>query len=238
MSIDLEKMSASELEALLKQKRKEEREKRMREHESYEVKRDKLVSELMSRAKTIHSLMRDFKVFAIKSLKEFREIADSYGDIRSNSKGGFSLRHRETQEVVSLDRNVVAEYDERAAIAEQHIKDFLLDKVKKRNLATYRTITALLVRNKMGDFTTSRIASLLSIKDNYDDERWIKAMELFEKSFRIREKSYSVSFYKKNSMQKDESIPLSFSAISIDDDSEGNTETAETIEAPKTQEAE
>lgn len=214
-NIDLSSLSACELEALLQQKKKEEREARARAREIYEQQRDELVSELVQRAQVLHMQMRDFKQYAIDRLEEFRETANLYGDIRRNSKGGFSLRHRRTQEMVSLDRNSVPEYDERAALAETLIKEFLEDKVKKRDLPTYRTIMALMERNKQGDLTVSRIASLLKVKDNYDDERWMKAMELFEESFRIREISYSVSFYNKDNMQKDKAITLTFASIPV-----------------------
>lgn len=215
MSIDLSEISTAELEALLKMKQQEDRERRARDRENYEQKRDELVAELVQRAHVLHMQMRDFKQYAIDRLEEFREIANAYGDIRRNSKGGFSIRHRATNEMVSLDRNAVPEYDERAALAETLIKEFLEDKVKKRDLPTYRTIMALMERNKQGDLTVSRIASLLKVRDNYEDERWVKAMNLFEESFRIREISYSVSFYKKTLLEKDEAISLTFASIPV-----------------------
>src|SRR5574343_130390 len=215
MSIDLSEISTAELEALLKMKQQEDRERRARDRENYEQKRYELVAELVQRAHVLHMQMRDFKQYAIDRLEEFREIANAYGDIRRNSKGGFSIRHRATNEMVSLDRNAVPEYDERAALAETLIKEFLEDKVKKRDLPTYRTIMALMERNKQGDLTVSRIASLLKVRDNYEDERWVKAMNLFEESFRIREISYSVSFYKKTLLEKDEAISLTFASIPV-----------------------
>lgn len=214
-NIDLTNPTIEQLEALLAEKRKEEKAKKMRARESYEAGRDTLVEQLVARAKVLNDQMRDFKQYAIDQLEAFRETANDYGDIRRNSKGGFSLRHRVTGEMVSLDRNSIPEYDERAASAEGLLKEFLEDKVKKRDLPTYRTIMALMERNKQGDLTPSRIASLLKVKDNYDDPRWIKAMELFEESFRIREISYSVSFYRKDSMQKDQAIVLTFASIPV-----------------------
>ncbi len=214
--IDVTQLSAADLESLLRAKQKEEKEKKAKERDAYEASRDELVAELVQRAQVLHIQMRQFKQYAIDALEEFRERANAYGDIRSNSKGGFGLRHRNNGQMVSLDRNTVPEYDERAAMAEALLKEFLEDKVKKRDLATYRTIMALMERNKQGDLTVSRVASLLKVKDNYDDERWIKAMELFEESFRIREISYSVSFYKKDNMQKDQAITLTFASIPVE----------------------
>ena len=213
--IDLSGLTSAELEAILVERKKEERIAKLKARESYEAGRDMLVEQLVARAKVLNDQMRDFKQYAIDQLEAFRETANDYGDIRKNSKGGFSLRHRHTGEMVSLDRNSIPEYDERASSAESLLKEFLEDKIKKRDLSTYRTIMALMQRNKQGDLTPSRIASLISVKDNYDDPRWQKAIELFEESFRIREISYSVSFYRKDSLQKDQAIVLTFASISV-----------------------
>lgn len=213
--IDLNQVTTAQLEAMLAEKKKEDKQKRLKEREAYEADRDQLVNQLVARAKVLNDQMRDFKQYAIDQLEAFREKANDYGDIRKNSKGGFSLRHRATSEMVSLDRNSIPEYDERAAMAEGQLKEFLEDKVKKKDLATYRTIMALMERNKQGDLTPSRIASLLKVRDNYDDERWQKAMQLFEESFRIREISYSVSFFRKDSMEKDQAIVLTFASIPV-----------------------
>lgn len=214
-TIDLSKIPTSELEAYLAEKKKQERAEKVKRRKHYEATRDTLTAQLVARAAVLNAQMRDFKQYAIDALEEFREMANEYGEIRKNSKGGFSLRHQESGEMVSLDRNSVPEYDERASMAEELLKEFLEDKIKKRDLQTYRTINALMARNKQGDLIPSRIASLISIKDNYDDPRWHKAIQLYEESFRIREISYSVSFYRKDSMQKDQAIVLTFASIPV-----------------------
>lgn len=214
--MDNDNMTVEQLEQLLAEKKKEEKQLRLQKKAEYEKKRDELINSVIGRAKVLHDQMRDFKQYCLEQLESFRETAAEYGDIRSNSKGGFSLRHNETQELVSLDRNVTNEYDERASMAEDLIKEFLEDKVKKKDAQTYRTIRALLDRNSQGDLTPSRVASLLKVRDNYSDERWVKAMDLFEESFRIREISYSVSFYRKDDMGKDKAISLSFPSIPVD----------------------
>lgn len=213
--MDVQELSLQELEAALAVKKKEEREKKAMKKAVYEQDRDRLVENLLSRAKVLHNQMRDYKQYCMEQLEKFRGEALEYGDIRSNSKGGFSLRHEKSQDMVVLERNSIPEYDERAQMAESLIKEFLEDTVKKKDLQTYKTIAALLERNKKGDYTPGRVASLLKIKDNYSDPRWVKAMELYEEGFRIREISYSVSFYTKDQMGKDKALVLTFASIPV-----------------------
>lgn len=211
--ISLENISYQELEAMLKEKREQERIERSRRKAEYEWERDQLVDQMVARAKTLQRQMQDFKNYCLEQFEEFRDTANEYGDIRSNSKGGFSLRSSATENLVSLDRNTVSEYDERAAMAEALLREFLEETVKKRDKQTYRVISTLLQRNKEGEYTPGRVASLLKIKDNYDDPRWLKAMELFEESYQNRMISYSVSFFKKDNMGKDVPVTLTFSRL-------------------------
>ncbi|MDP2401780.1 MAG: DUF3164 family protein, partial [Actinomycetota bacterium] len=84
-------LSIAELEAMLAEKKKQDRIAKLKARENYEAGRDELVSQLVARAKVLNDQMRDFKQYAIDKLEAFRETANDYGDIRKNSKGGFSL---------------------------------------------------------------------------------------------------------------------------------------------------
>lgn len=210
---NLENLSSAELEKLLAEKKKQEKEQRQKLKREYEAKRDAMVSKMVNLAIEQHIKLKEFKDKAMAEVEAFRELAKTYGDIKSNSKGGFGLRTKDQKYMMVLDRNTKPEYDERAGMAEQLLKEFLEDKVKKHDLKVYRTISALMERNKKGDYTPARIASLLKIKDNYDDVRWIKAMELFEESFQNRTISMSLSFYIKDENGKDQLISLSFPSL-------------------------
>ncbi|NJM14041.1 MAG: DUF3164 family protein [Bacteroidales bacterium] len=75
---------------------------------------------------------------------------------------------------------------------------------------------ALISKNKAGDFTPSQVAKLLSVRDNYADERWRKAMVLFEESYRVRDVSYSIEFFTKDNQGKDKAIMLNFSVLPVE----------------------
>lgn len=211
--IDISKLDVAEIEQLLAEKKKAEKQKELERRAQYEKERDELVIDLVNRAENLSREMKLFKETALKKLEKFKEKAQKYGDVRSNSKGGFGLRTRDGVMKVAYVRNIKTEYDERADMAEELIMDFLVDKVKKRDLADYKTITALLTRNKAGDFNPVQINTIISIEDNYDDPRWRKAVKLFKESYRITDVSMSVEFFKKDERSKDVSIPLTFASL-------------------------
>lgn len=226
-TIDLSKMSAADLEAALKEKRDQERRDREARKAGYEAERHDLVVRLAKQAEELSIRLAEFKTIAVRQLEEFRKRAEEYGDIRSNSKGGFSIRNANGTYKVAYERNVVSEYDERADLAESLLREFLSDMVKKRDAQAYEIITGLLERGKRGDFNPAAVNALLKMKDKYTDERWVKAMALFIESFNTRLISMNVSFFKKNAMDKDVLIPLTFA--SIEPDVTPNTESHERV---------
>ena len=212
--LDLSNLSTNELESLLEKKRQEEAEHRRKEREKYESDRNKLVHDLCNQAKEMSRQLARFKLESMKRVQEFHEKAKSYGDIRSNSKGGFSLRDAQQLFKIAYERNIMSEYDERANMAEAKMREFLEDKVKARDKKTFRMVMSLITRNKKtGDFNPVSINSLLAIEDNYDDPRWKEALKLFRESYQVRLISMSLSFYEKDQQGRDSLIPLSFSRI-------------------------
>ena len=143
-------LTPEELEVLLEQKRKEKAAERLKAKEKYETGRNTFVTQLVAEAKELEQLLIAFKTKCFIGFEEFREQANRYGDIRTNSKGGFSLRNNETGAMARLERNKVIENDERLDMAIPLINEFLEDTVKKRSLADYKFIAALMAKNKKG----------------------------------------------------------------------------------------
>jgi ribosomal protein L31E len=211
--IDLSQLSTEDLKKALAEKEKQEKAEKIIKRQEYESQRDKIVDTMVSEASEISNIMSAFKTDSFKLLEEFKTQLLEYGQIRASSKGGFSIRSSKTNQMVSLRRNVISEYDERADTALALLREFLEETIKKKDIQTYRTISALIEKNKAGDINPSRVADLLSVKDNYDDARWTKAMELLTESYREREVSYNIEFYRKNDLGKDEMISLSFASL-------------------------
>lgn len=212
---DVSQMSTQELKELLARKEKQEREARIKKRENYERRRDHMVRNMVTEAGILQGIMSKFKAATMLKLEEFSKEAHLYGQIKKHSKGGFSLRTTDGQMMVRYERNTSPEYDERAGMAEELLKEFLEDKVKKRDKKAFIMVTNLLSRDKEGRYYPSRINGLLKIRDLYADERWQKAMQLFEESYRNRLVSYTVTFHVKDEMEKDKAIILTFASIPV-----------------------
>lgn len=213
--LDLSKLSNEDLAAELTKREGQKKAQLTKLKEVYEYDRNELVEFLLAGATGLHNEMVVFKNIAIEELESFYEKAKAYGDVRSNSKGGFGIRSNDGLHRVVLERNTKVEYDERANLAEKLIREFLSDMVKKRDQRAYEIITILLQRGKDGNFNPASVAALLKWEDSFEDERWQQAMKLFKESHNIIEIGMNVSFYRKNNEDKDEAISLTFSSIPV-----------------------
>lgn len=217
-------LTSEELKELMAWREKQDQEEKKRQRQYYEEERDRLVDGMVREALELNARMATFKQRVITKLEEFRKLAKQYGDIRSNSKGGFSLRRSDGEMMVVYERNVKSYYDERADLARDLIMEFLRDMVKKHDKNAYEFIIDLMQKNVKGDFNPVMIAKLVKHEDRYSDERWKKAIGLFKEAYQQNEISMSVSFYEKDAQSKDQHISLSLPSIPIEEEKKGGSD--------------
>jgi len=211
-----EQLTEEQLEQQLKELQEKKRKAAELKRIKYESQRGALVNDLYNRAVAIEQAMRDFKSYAYQRLEAFRAKAEEMQDIRSNSKGGFSLRNNAGDKLIRLARRTRNEWDERADMGYALIKDFLTDMVKKRDHGAYEFIMSLLQRNKAGDYEPAMISKLLQQRNRYSDDRWHRAMDLFAEAYREREIAFSIEVYRRADDGKDMPVLLNISAIRVD----------------------
>lgn len=211
----IKQLTDEELQAELRRREQSKKDAERQKREDYEATREQIVKGLTMEAMELSEAMTKFKQKAFTRLMNFRSMADEYGDVRGNSKGGFALRSTDGTMRVALERNTKQEYDERANLGEQLIREFLTDMVKRRNLKTFELVTSLLQRGDKGEFNPANIQTLISKEALYDDERWKRAMQLFKEAHNTILISMNVAFYVKNDISKDSLIPLTFASLPV-----------------------
>jgi hypothetical protein len=206
-------MTEEELEVLLLAKRREKAEQQRREREAYEKYINDTTGRIVKRALKLRKIMGGFHASATEDLNAMREKLDQYGEIKSTSKGGFSRITPDGQHKLVYRYTTICAWDERAEKAEGLLRDFLRDFVKKRDLKMYNVISALLERNAEGNLEYSRIQSLYSQENEFDDPRWKEAIRLFKEAFRPASSKMRIEVYERNSESgKWESVSLNLSS--------------------------
>lgn len=210
-TIDLTSCSSEELEKALKQKRAAEQEQRKKAKKEYEKKRDQSIESAINRAIKVGAAVKFFKDEMHKIFTEQHDDLQKYVGLSAHSKGGFSLVHSNGLFKMTRTLKSQPKWDERADEAVNLMNEFINDKLKRTK--HYGIIKALIEKNKAGELSFPMVMKLIELKDEYDDERWQKAMELLIESYGRSYSGYGYDFYVKDAEGKWDKIDINFTSI-------------------------
>lgn len=205
--------SVEELEAMLADKKKEQNEVEKAARAEYVKNRDQTIMNLCLKAIGISQMLDEFNKIAFKSMENQSEALNTYGKLRKNSKGGFTLTTEDGEYRVQYKYNADSYYDERADKAAELLKDFINDFIKKKDRGAADIIMDLLARNNKGQLEYGRISKLYGREKDYTDPRWVEAIQLFKDSYQVRDSKYQLYFYKRNAKNEYEVINLNFGSF-------------------------
>lgn len=207
-------LSVEELRAALAEKEKAEKQAREREKNEYENKRDAFVKGITAQAIHLHVQLREFKEKLHKEFDEHQERLNAYGEIRSNSKGGFSITTKDGKFRARRIRSTTPSWDERSAKALELLSEFLADTVKKRDKKLYEILITFIQRNEKGELEYSKVMHLLQHKDKYSDPRWLEGLALIQESYNIQLRGYGYEFFiKDEKIGAWEKVEINFTAL-------------------------
>lgn len=206
--------STEELKAMLAEREREEKEARLKEKEAYERDRDAFVMRTIGEVCNLHAELKAFKENLHQSFDEFQEKLNEYGEIRSNSKGGFSITTADGKLRVKRYRSTMPSWDERSEKAMDLIGDFLRDTVKKKDQKLFEILITFIQRNEKGELEYAKVMHLLQHKDKYDDPRWVEGLQLIQESYNVQLRGYGYEFYIKDEVTgKFEKVEINFTAL-------------------------
>ena len=213
MTPDISNLTTTQLEELLKNKKKQEATELAKQKEAYEKKRDEVITNIITTAKTLFKELGEFKAYCHIEMGKQAEQLAGYGKIRSNSKGGFSVTDTEDTMRVTRRRDTEPVWDERATKAVELIKDFLSDTIKKRDVKLYNILMGFLEKNKEGDLEYADVMNLYKHENEFNDERWKEGLRLIKESYSNHLKGYGYEFKIKGADGKWENLYLNFSSL-------------------------
>ena len=209
----LKDIPVEQLEAALKERKKQEKEEAEKKRKEYESNRDDIVQSIMQEAVEYNSMLRGFKETLHELFTKQEAVLNEYGGIRGNSKGGFSLVHSSGEFKVTRTRSTQPVWDERSQKAVELISDFLKDTVKKRDQKLFEILFSFIQKNEKGDLEFSKVMHLFSHRDKYDDPRWVKGLNLIQESYSIILRGFGYDFFVKDNQGKWVRIDINFSAL-------------------------
>lgn len=216
----INELSIEKLEAIVAERKKEEKIKKEKERKAREIERkayekdkDVTVDDGFEEAFELANALARFKNKMHVVMEAKKKHLETYGSIRSSSKGGFSLIHSNGQRQIKRRRDTNPIWDERASKAIELLKDFLLDKVKKRDKKVFEMLMGFLEKNQAGDWEFSSAMQMISHEDLFDDPRWLEGIRLLKEGYSLGFKAFSYEFKQKDAHGKWKSLNLNFSSL-------------------------
>lgn len=206
--------SIEELEALLAEKKAEEKAALEKARKDYETHKDNLVSAMIFNAQTLNDHITRFKTEAHAKMNEQQEKLNSYGKIRGNSKGGFSIVHSDGTMRVTRIRSTEPIWDEKSTKAVDLISKFLRSTVKKRDIKMFEILISFLEKNDKGDLEYDKVMHLVKHEDKFEEPEWKEGLRLIKESYSVHLRAYGYNFEVRNpDSGKWEKIEVNFTAI-------------------------
>lgn len=213
MNNAIDNLSTAELKAALAQRTKQERAAKEKAKRQYEEQRDKAVAELFDDAEKVYEALQNLKQKAHEVMSVQHDILSGYGGIRANSLGGFSIESSDAQRKIVRRRDTQPVWDERSKKGIEMVKSFLEDKIKGRDKKLFEILTSLLERNTKGDLEYSKVMHLLKHEDKYEDDRWVKGLQLIKEGYASHLRGFGYEFKMKDQDDKYQTLALNFSAV-------------------------
>jgi hypothetical protein len=208
----LNNMSIEDIEAFLAQKTADRKAAQEKQREGYNTIKYDLVDTMLMEARIIETAIETFHQKHKSNLESFRELMKEYGDLKSNSKGGYSIINKDASARVRYKFRNLGEYDERSDTALELIYNFFERQLKPTDEGMYNLLLKSLQR-KEGKLEYSRVAELLKFESQYEDADWKKGCELLKESFVQTGTKYYIEVEEKDDNGSWRTLQLNLSSL-------------------------
>jgi hypothetical protein len=213
--IDLNEVSAEQLEELLRRKKEEERQVALRKRAAYEGLRSDLLERFEGKVRSAHEKVENLFDFTVNETRAFYDIMKEYGQLKRDDQMSFKIKS--DRFCIEVKANKVKKFDERADVAAERLIQFLQTWIQSSEKGTedtmYQLAMTLLERNRYGDLDYKSISKLYEYEDRFDSEEYSAIMRLFKESNVVEGTATNFYFYEKTELGVWRKIEVSFNRL-------------------------
>ena len=183
-TVNINDLSAEQLEELLQRKRAEEQDAANKRREAYEALRADFATKIRDELQTAKKVMADFHKLVDDDTTAFYDIMKEYGQLRTDDQRGFTVQEGDFK--IEVKGNLVKGFDERADVATKRLIKFLREWIKDRDKGEddpmYQLAMTMIERNRKGQLDYKNISKLYALEGRFADPEYTAIMALFKES--------------------------------------------------------
>lgn len=206
---ELDNLTNEEFEDYLKRRNEKIAEERKKKRSEYEELKINTIAGLGMKAANLNNKLRDFKQEAFDEMQTLYKCLQEYSSRHADGKGNFTVDNDKYK--VSYKKQGKCSFDERAFQAEKHIKEFLDTRYSADN--DTKDLIMQLLERKNGDLDVNLVQKLYQMEDRFQDENWIRGIQLLKESYQYTHSKDYIKFEEKNDQGEWIPISLQFSKI-------------------------
>lgn len=213
-AIDLNQISLEELEAVLNQKRREEKNSLEKAQADYKKRRDNFVKATVASFCELSAALKQLKMKTLQRGHELHDEMYEVFDKETRPLKEFSLMTEDGSHKLVIQKQERQALDETAEVAIGTIKEVFKQKFEARNKSMYNILDGLLIKNQKGDYDERLVAKLRKYEADVDDKDFSRALDDLSKAYYTSGSStYCRVFAKNHQTGKWQDVPMQFSSF-------------------------
>lgn len=204
-------MSASEIEAFLKQKKAAENQQQQNRKKAYETDKENFLKEVLSRFTDARGILETLKNETITHSENFNALKYKLEDKAVKEAKSFELKNDNVKIVVENQDKF--DFNDSAIVHINAIKDIFRAKFEGRNKGFYNLLDSILMKNSKGDYDAKLLNKARRQAKELGDDALMEEFDKLNDCLVVVGTAKYVRVYTKDDKNRWKDVSLNFSSI-------------------------
>ncbi len=204
-------MSASEIEAFLKQKKAAENQQQQNRKKAYETDKENFLKEVLSRFTDARGILETLKNETITHSENFNALKYQLEDKAVKEAKSFELKNDNVKIVVENQDKF--DFNDSAIVHINAIKDIFRAKFEGRNKGFYNLLDSILMKNSKGDYDAKLLNKARRQAKELGDDALMEEFDKLNDCLVVVGTAKYVRVYTKDDKNRWKDVSLNFSSI-------------------------
>ena len=204
-------MSASEIEAYLKEKKAAENQKQQSRKKAYDSDKESFLNEVLNRFSDAQGILSTLKKETIEHAENFNSLKYELEGKTTKEAKSFELKNDKIKIVVESQERF--EFNDQAIVHINAIKDIFREKFEARNKGFYNLLESILIKNAKGEYDVKLLTKARKQASELGDDNLIQEFDKLNDCLIVVGSTKYTRVYTKDEKNRWKDVSLNFSSL-------------------------